>query len=168
MYKHHYYKTYKPKNADEVLGTIYFSMGCFWNYEPLFWRVKGVVFTEVGYSNCVVDDPSCSDAFRKGIKHREVVKIYYNKNVDKEELFNIFFKNHTIDLRHDFPVPDLYKSGVFVSNEKDFNFSIKMLEEEKNRRIYSGNNYPLSTVVGYIENYKVADVLHQQYKLKNP
>jgi len=143
----------------------YFSMGCFWRTEPLFWKVEGVVFTEVGYADCLVENPSCEDIF-KNVSHREVVKVHYNKNTNFEKLLDIFFNNHTIDKRDDFPVPDLYRSMVYIEDDIYLNVYQEYLEELIKKRINEGNSYPISTKIKKIENYKIAENHHQQYNLR--
>lgn len=152
----------------ESFKSIYFSMGCFWSYEPLFWDVKGVVLTEVGYVNVGKENPSCEDVFKENISHREVVRIFYAPQlINENTLLDIFFKNHTIDEREDFPVPLIYRSGVFVENDKDYELCLESIKNQKKIRKENNVNYPIATTIEYVKNYKKADEKHQQYALKN-
>jgi peptide-methionine (S)-S-oxide reductase len=164
-YIHKYFNTTFQSNS--IFKEIYFSMGCFWNKEKIFWEQHGVVFTEVGYAECTVDNPSCDDVFKENINHREVVRIIYNPNAIKlETLFELFHNNHTIDLLEEFPVPNLYKSNIYVTNEIDANIISNLILQLIQTRKKSGNKNSISTKVKYIENYKRAGDHHQQYLLK--
>jgi peptide-methionine (S)-S-oxide reductase len=160
--KHLYFNTTKP-NGDN-LKQLYFSMGCFWGKESFFWQQKGVVFTEVGYANCLVDNPSCEDVFKDNISHREVVEITYNPSIISiENLLKLFFNNHTYEIRKDFPIPELYRSAIYLTNHKDL--KITSIEKELIMRKFTN---PIYTEVSIIRNYKKANEHHQQYVLKNP
>jgi peptide-methionine (S)-S-oxide reductase len=164
-YEHLYFKTTKPDTRN--LKEIYLGMGCFWKPESLFWGIKGIVYTEVGYAECIIDNPSCSDAFH-AIPHKEVVRVIYNPNeITIDSLLDVFWNNHTIDVRDDFPVPDLYKSMIYVDNKYDFNLAVKSIKKTHTKRIEMGNKYRISTKIKKIINYVRASDNHQQYKLKN-
>lgn len=165
-YIHKYFNTNFPNNS--IFKEIYFSMGCFWSKEKLFWEQNGVVFTEVGYAECTVDNPSCDDVFKDNIEHREVVRIIYNPNIIMlETLFELFHNNHTIDLLENFPVPNLYKSNIYVTNEIDMKIINNLISKLICLRIKNGIQNEISTKLKYIKNYKKASEHHQQYILKN-
>ena len=162
---------YFKKKLEEISSpnkTVYFSMGCFWRPEELFWKQNGVLFTEVGYAECSTEKPSCEDAFKENITHKEVVKVIYNPDIlSFEGLLGLFFNNHTSDLRSDFPVPNLYRSRVYIENLNDitkYNIYIKKMMINRSNK---GNHYPLSTEIKEIKNYIKAEDSHQQYNLKN-
>jgi peptide-methionine (S)-S-oxide reductase len=161
----HLYFNYNKKKENNK--EIYFSMGCFWKSEELFWKTKGVTYTEVGYAECTVDNPSCADVFLD-VDHREVVRVTYDpKLITIEELCRIFWKNHTSDLRDDFPVPNLYQSAVYVGNEDDCKSINSLKDIYKIEREHIGNIFPIRTKIKIINNYVIADESHQQYNLRN-
>ena len=143
-------------------------MGCFWHAEPLFCDIKGVKHTEVGYHNCATETPSCSDVFKVGVTHREVVKVVFDSlKTDIEELFKVFWESHTVDDRSDYPVPDLYKSGIFVTSNAEKILSENSMLKYKKIREDAGNYFPISTEINFIKKYKKAQESHQKYNLKN-
>lgn len=154
------------KDNEKNTSVIYFSMGCFWRSQSIFKDIEGVVKTEVGYAECIIENPSCNDVF-KDVPHKEVVRIEFNQKTTFKDLLKIFFDNHTSDDRVDFPVPSLYRSMVYVENEelkKDYNDYTKVFI---NQRKLNGNNHPILTKIKLIKNYKKADEHHQEYESKN-
>jgi peptide-methionine (S)-S-oxide reductase len=164
-YQHLYYDYTTPK--DKKYKTIYLAMGCFWRREALFWQQKGVVYTEVGYAECNVLSPSCEDTFRN-VSHREVVRITYDPTlISLDALLTLFWHNHTVDIRDDFPVPTLYQSTIYTTNKEDYKFAVSHKAAHKQYREKNGNHYPISTCIKAISNYVRAKDSHQQYLLKN-
>ena len=74
---------------------ISFGMGCFWCSENLFWKVKGVHSTQVGYMGGVTKNPSYRDICSGKTNHNEVTRVVYDpKAVPLENLLKIFWETH--------------------------------------------------------------------------
>lgn len=100
--------------------------------------------------------------------HKEVVKITYNPDIiNLNHILSIFWNNHTIDKREDFPVPSLYNSMIYVDNQIDFDICNKLMNDLIIKRKNNNNPYEITTKIKFINNYVVADETHQQYVLKN-
>lgn len=136
---------------------VYLSMGCFWQSEKIFNGLNGIINTEVGYHNVGNYEPSCSDVFDPKKQHREVVKLIYNEEIINElKIFDIFKKNNVIYAKENYPVPNVYKSGIYIEDKKSFLAFQEILIKEEEKQ-------PIITELAYIKNYKKADVHHQGY-----
>lgn len=159
---------FKNTLSIETQKEIYFSMGCFWGAEQLFWNIHGVVYTEVGYANGNTDDPSCSDIFRSDITHREVVRVTYDTTTTNlENMLKVFFENHTVDFGIDQPVPEIYKSAIYYSDQNDLFLIEECKEKYKELRKMNGKTKTISTEINQLTRYIVAHEDHQQYTLKH-
>lgn len=146
---------------------IYFSMGCFWASDKLFWNIEGVVYTEVGYANPNIDNPSCGDAFRDDVTHREVVKVIYDsEKTTLDKILKTFWENHTVDFTKE-QVPSIYRSGVFYNNSADLDILNESLRKFDSLRKQAGKTKDITTEFIQLKSYIRADDSHQQYVLKH-
>ncbi len=168
MHLHYKYPKEKEEKIfnSEKYYSVYLGMGCFWEKEPLFWNLKNVIWTEVGYSGNNIEAPSCSDAFLEGIDYQEVVGIVYKNPSDIFDILEVFWNKHTIDVREDFPVPPLYKSVIYYSEYSQLALIKESLESLERKRASEGNNNLISTIINPVLEYVKADEHHQQYLLK--
>jgi peptide-methionine (S)-S-oxide reductase len=152
---------------DKSHKSIYFSMGCFWASEKLFWNIEGVVHTEVGYANPNIDNPSCGDAFRSDVTHREVVKVVYNPEITTlDNMLRVFWENHTVDFTKE-QVPIIYRSGVFFENISDLEIANESMRKFDLLRKQAGKTKTITTELIQLDRYIRADDSHQQYVLKH-
>lgn len=160
---------FKEYIEQENYKTIYFCMGCFWGTEKLFWNVAGVVYTEVGYANPNIDNPSCGDVFRPNVFHREVVKVTYDSSIiSLISLLAYFFENHTIDNPASAMVPEPYRSSIFYDNEKTDVALIKdTMAQYSKSRLNRGKTDEITTEIIKLKKYIKAKDEHQQYMLKH-
>lgn len=145
---------------------IYLAGGCFWGTEHYFKMIDGVVFTEVGYANSIVENPTYEEVCSGKTMAAETVYIKYDSSViELETILNMYFVS--IDPTslnkqgHDVGVQ--YRTGIYYTDEKDLCVINKvMLEQQK--------KYEEDIVVEVmpLENYYSAEDYHQDYLDKNP
>ncbi|KAK1305921.1 hypothetical protein QJS10_CPA10g00999 [Acorus calamus] len=72
-----------------------FAAGCFWGVELGFQRVPGVIVTEVGYTQGVMDNPTYEDVCTDETNHSEVVRLQYDpRQCSFHDLLNAFWAKH--------------------------------------------------------------------------
>lgn len=149
------------------ISVIYFSMGCFWSSEKVFWNIDGVVFTEVGYCNPTTEQPSCADVFNDKAFHREVVKVFYDsKKVDIEDIVKVFFENHVVDFDLN-NVPVVYRSAIFYENHNEVELFEKYKNKFESTRKQFNKDKRITTEFIKLITYLPASESHQQYILKH-
>lgn len=60
---------------------IYLAGGCFWGTEAYLKRIPGVLETEVGYANSMVDDPAYEEVCSGETGAAETVRVIYDAEV---------------------------------------------------------------------------------------
>lgn len=145
---------------------IYLAGGCFWGTEHYFKMIEGVVFTEVGYANSVIKDPSYEMVCNGKTMAAETVHVQYDTSViDLESLLAMYFVS--IDPTslnkqgHDIGIQ--YRTGIYYTDETDVIYINKVLLEQQKK-------YDDEIVVEVmpLENFYRAEDYHQDYLDKNP
>ena len=89
-------KLYLEKIASLVYGPqkdIWFAAGCFWGAQKFFKQIEGVDFTEVGFCNGTVENPTYKQVYTDSTGHAECVHVRYNPNVvSLTQLTDLYFK----------------------------------------------------------------------------
>lgn len=156
------------KNADmnDNVKDIYLAGGCFWGTEHYFKMIKGVVFTEVGYANSVVKNPSYEMVCTGNTMAAETVHIKYdNTLVSLKRLLQMFFVS--IDPTslnkqgHDIGVQ--YRTGIYYVDKDD----LAVINEEifEQQKQYEDE---IVVEVMPLKNFYSAEEYHQDYLDKNP
>jgi peptide-methionine (S)-S-oxide reductase len=79
----------------EISGIATFCAGSFWDIEPVFRHVSGVIATSVGFMGGTVPAPAYEEVSTGTTGHSEVVMVAYNPAViSYREILGIFFKSH--------------------------------------------------------------------------
>lgn len=145
---------------------IYLAGGCFWGCEKFFSYIQGVIKTEVGYANGIIENPSY-EAVCTGITgFAETVKIIYDaQQVSLPFLLKMYFE--IIDPfslnRQGNDRGTQYRTGIYFLRKEDeavIREFVEKLESELGRKIV--------TEVQALENYYVAEAYHQDYLKNNP
>ena len=145
---------------------IYLAGGCFWGTEHYFKKIKGVLETEVGYANSVVDNPNYDKVCEGVTMAAETVYVKYDSAlISLEELLNMYFisidptslnrQGHDVGLQ--------YRTGIYYVDENDISIINKVLLEQQ-------KNYDKDIVVEVkeLKNLYQAEDYHQDYLDKNP
>ena len=145
---------------------IYLAGGCFWGTEHYFKQVKGVVETEVGYANGIIENPTYQQVCTDTTRFAETVLVRYSPEVvSLEFLLELYFK--AIDplsinqQGHDKGTQ--YRTGIYYTDAGDLAIINKVYEEEQKK--YSQK---LAVERMPLENFYAAEDYHQDYLDKNP
>lgn len=145
---------------------IVLAGGCFWGMEAYFKRISGVLGTEVGYANGVVEAPNYEQVCTNTTGHAEVVYITYNpKVVSLETLLSHFWRviDPTTRNRQGPDVGSQYRTGIYYTDAEDVAVIRLSLDQEQVKY-----DVPIVTEVMALENYYPAEAYHQDYLTKNP
>ena len=149
---------------------IHFGMGCFWGVEKLFWQLKGIWSTAVGYGGSDFENPTYELVCSGETGHAEIVKVVYDPEVIKlNELFSVFWESHnpTQGMRQGNDIGSQYRSMIIVNNTSELNSaegSMKKVQEI----LYKNGLKKITTEICIFKNFFYAEDYHQQYLSKNP
>tara|TARA_B100001123_G_C15038237_1_gene918359 strand:- start:150 stop:719 length:570 start_codon:yes stop_codon:yes gene_type:complete len=155
---------------EKDLESIMFGMGCFWGAERLFWKLKGVYTTAVGYAGGHEKSPNYKNVCSGTTGHSEVVQIIFNsKKITLDELLKIFLENHdpTQGNRQGNDIGSQYRSCIYTTTEIQKNLANSKIN---NFQILLNNNGfgSITTEIKMGVDFYYAEEYHQQYLAKNP
>ena len=132
--------------------TAVFGMGCFWGAERKFWKVPGVVSTQVGYTAGHTPNPTYKEVCSGQTGHNEVVRVVYDP---------------TQGMRQGNDAGTQYRSGIYVADAAD------KATAESSKRAYAAKLVEagfgkITTEVLEAPPFYYAEDYHQQYLEKNP
>ncbi len=149
------------------LGKATFAGGCFWCMQALFDKVKGVVFSAVGYTGGHKENPTYEEVCSGKTGHAEAIEILYDPSlIAYEELLDIFWKNiePTMLNRQFGDFGTQYRTVIFYHSEEQ-----KQLSEASKGKIETSGKFfkPLVTEIQPASTFYKAEEYHQQYYKKN-
>lgn len=145
---------------------IFFAGGCFWGTEHYFKMINGVIFTEVGYANSVVENPSYEMVCKGKTMAAETVRVKYDDTlISLKQLLQMYFVSidPTSLNRQGHDVGIQYRTGIYYVDKDDLSIiDEEILEQQK--------QYEDEIVVEVmpLENFYSAEEYHQDYLDKNP
>ena len=137
------------------------ALGCFWEPEIKFGKLKGILRTEVGYCGGNSPKTTYKEVCTNKTNHAEVVKLEFNPNIiSYEKILEYFFEIHDpTTLNSQGPnFGTQYRSEIFYLNSYQKNIAEKIIEKE-NRKL-SGK---VVTKLSIVKNYCTAEEYHQKY-----
>lgn len=146
--------------------TIYLAGGCFWGTEHLMELVDGVVDTEVGYANGVVENPSYEQVCTGDTGAAETVKVTYDDDkVALSTLLRLYFRSiDPLSLnRQGNDCGTQYRTGIYYTDPADAEVVTAEVATLQRR-----HKQPLALEYGELRNFYPAEEYHQQYLDKNP
>ena len=152
------------------LGKAVFGMGCFWGAERLFWTLKGVYSTAVGYAGGLTVNPTYDDVCSGRTGHAEVVLIYFDPSIiSYDDLLKVFWESHnpTEGMRQGNDVGTQYRSAIYCDSEDQLvtaNMSLEVFQRELDMIEYPS----ITTEISNLKCFYYAETYHQQYLGKNP
>lgn len=168
----HFVSGHKLKGPyPDGLRLAMFGMGCFWGVEKLFWPLKGVFVTAVGYAGGLTPNPTYREVCSGKTGHNEVVRVVYDPNViGYPSLLKVFWEGHnpTQGMRQGNDVGTQYRSGIYTRDQRD------KLVAEKSRDLFGkvlekqGQFAAITTEIIDAPPFYFAEDFHQQYLAKNP
>ncbi|WP_053980244.1 peptide-methionine (S)-S-oxide reductase MsrA [Marinagarivorans algicola] len=148
-----------------------FGMGCFWGAEKLFWQVKGVHTTAVGYGAGVTPNPLYKEVCSGLTGHNELVVIVYNpKKIWYRDLLQLFWENHnpTQGLRQGNDVGPQYRSGIYPLTPEQHFLAKQSFDLYRMKLKSCPDPVALTTEIVNNPPFYFAEEYHQQYLVKNP
>ena len=149
---------------------IILGMGCFWGAEKIFWNLKGVYVTSVGYAGGYTLNPKYDEVCSGLTGHTEVVKVIYDPTTISLEKIMIYFwegHNPTQGMRQGNDFGTQYRSAIYTSSSGD----LEVVKETKKEFQDILKKHDLDKITTEIKSniiYYFAENYHQQYLYKNP
>ena len=145
--------------------TAYFSMGCFWGAEKLFWSMPGVRSTAVGYQGGNTANPSYEQVCGHGTGHAETVRVVYDPAVTSyEALLRVFFENHDptqVD-RQGNDVGDQYRTALWTTTPEQA-ATAERVRDQYAKALAARGYGPVVTTIAPAPRFWLAEGYHQQY-----
>jgi peptide-methionine (S)-S-oxide reductase len=144
---------------------IILAGGCFWGVERYYQRLKGVLDTEVGYTDGPTPTPTYRDVCNAS-GHVEAVLLTYDETVLPlpkvlEHFYRIIDPTQYNRQGHDIGIQ--YRNAVFYFDEADVPVIERFLSEAQTRYAKKIRTYVKSANPFYN-----AEDYHQDYLVKNP
>lgn len=111
---------------------IVLAGGCFWGVEAYYKKLKGIINTNVGYTNGNIDFPTYEDLKYGRATHAEAVEIYYDEEVISLEkiLEHLFrFIDPTSLNRQGADEGIQYRTGIYYRSDDDKQIIDKFINE---------------------------------------
>ena len=156
----------KKIDMNDNIKEIYLAGGCFWGTEHYFKMIKGVIFTEVGYANSIVENPSYKMVCEGNTMAAETVHIKYDMSlISLETLLDMYFVSidPTSINRQGHDVGVQYRTGIYYTDENDLAVINKVIFEQQKKC-----SEEIVVEVMPLENFYPAEDYHQDYLTKNP
>ena len=147
-----------------------FGLGCFWGAERKFWKVPGVVSTQVGYAAGHTPNATYREVCSGMTGHNEVVRVVFDPTkVSYADLLKVFWENHdpTQGMRQGNDAGTQYRSGIYVYDAEQK----KQAEESKAAygvKLAEAGYGKITTEILDAPPFYYAEDYHQQYLQKNP
>ena len=147
-----------------------FALGCFWGAERIFWRLKGVHTTAVGYAGGYTPNPTYEEVCSAQTGHTEVVLVVFDpEQIPYAELLRVFWEAHdpTQGMRQGNDVGTQYRSAIYTYGDE------QLAAAEASRDAYSGalaraGMGRITTEIAPAGPFYYAEDYHQQYLSKVP
>jgi peptide-methionine (S)-S-oxide reductase len=147
-----------------------FAMGCFWGAEKIFWKLPGVVSTQVGYAGGSTPNPSYREVCTGRTGHTEVVRVVFDPaRVRYEDLLRVFWENHdpTQGMRQGNDTGTQYRSAVYTTDPEQQRLALA--SRDAYGKVLAGAGHgEITTEIAPAGPFYYAEDYHQQYLDKNP
>ncbi len=144
-----------------------FAAGCFWGVEANFRKVKGVKYTQVGYTGGNFTDPTYKDVCGGQTGHAEAVEIIFDPAVvTYDKLLELFWTMHdpTALNRQGPDIGSQYRSAIFYHSEEQRNAA---LASKINLQMSGRYKTGIVTEIVPAGTFYRAEEYHQQYVEKS-
>ncbi len=138
--------------------------GCFWCLESEFRALNGVLYTRVGYTGGIKDNPTYQDITTGKTGHAEAVEITFDPDkITYEKLIEFFLtKAHdpTQLNRQGVDVGTQYRSEIFFHDEAQEKTAEDIINKVNAQKIYTA---PIVTKTSPAATFWLGESYHQQY-----
>src|SRR5688572_14603257 len=149
-----------------------FALGCFWGEEKLFWQVRGVWVTAVGYQGGHTPNPTYEEVCTGRTGHAESVRVVFDPaQVSYEELLRAFWEAHdpTQGMRQGNDQGTQYRSILFVHSPQQRAAAERSRDLYQQRLTAAGFGAITTEILDASEHpFYFAEAYHQQYLVKVP
>jgi peptide-methionine (S)-S-oxide reductase len=155
-----------PAGSEQAL----FGLGCFWGAERLFWQLKGVLVTAVGYAGGTTANPTYEEVCSGRTGHAEVVLVVFDPaEIGYDALLRCFWENHdpTQGMRQGNDVGTQYRSAIYTNSAAQ-QAAAEESRAAYQRRLAGAGLGPITTEIRPAPEFYFAEAYHQQYLAKNP
>ncbi len=152
------------------LAQAVFGLGCFWGAERLFWKLRGVVSTAVGYAGGYTPNPSYEEVCSGRTGHTEVVLVVYDPaRTTFDALLQAFWEAHdpTQGMRQGNDIGTQYRSAIYVTSPEQL-AAANASKRAYQARLSSAGLGTITTEIRTAPPFFYAEDYHQQYLAKNP
>jgi len=149
--------------------TATFAMGCFWQPDYIFSKVKGVIAVKVGYTGCNAGcvNPTYEEVCSDKTICAEAVEISFNPSIiSYSELLDLFWINHdpTTINRQGFDIGVQYRSAIFYHNGKQKKEALASKAKWEKKLIDKSKE--IATEITPSNKFYSAEDYHQKYLAK--
>ena len=137
------------------------ALGCFWEPEERFRKIKGIISTEVGYCGGSNPNVTYEEVCSGSTNHAEVVMLEYEENtISYEDIIRFFFDFHdaTQPNGQGLNIGTNYRSEIFYTSEDQKKVAEKILSEQNEKF-----KVRVVTKITKEKNYCKAEEFHQKY-----
>ena len=152
------------------LETVQLGLGCFWGAERLFWKLKGVYTTAVGYAGGHTPNATYEEVCSGRTGHSEVVLVVYDPAViSLQQVLKVFFEEHdpTQGYRQGNDIGTQYRSVIYCDNDEALQ-TARATAKAYGRALGEAGRGQVSTEIEAAGNFYYAEDYHQQYLHKVP
>lgn len=146
---------------------IYLGGGCFWGLQRYFDLLGGVVSTQVGYANSLVERPSYELVCSGNTAALEVVEVVFEDGqiALQEVLYRFFAVVDPTALNYQGNDRGTqYRNGIYSHSDQ----VLEKVREFIAKHIATRYKNPIVTEVQPLQNFYTAEEYHQKYLEKNP
>ena len=147
-----------------------FGLGCFWGAERIFWRLPGVVSTQVGYAAGYTPNPRYREVCSGQTGHNEVVRVVFDPaQTSLDKLLKVFWEAHdpTQGMRQGNDVGTQYRSAIYWYGDAQ-RADVEASRERFQASLTEAGFGVITTEIAAAPPFYYAEDYHQQYLAKNP
>ncbi|GGG52867.1 peptide-methionine (R)-S-oxide reductase [Paenibacillus radicis (ex Gao et al. 2016)] len=147
--------------------TAVFAGGCFWQFEPYFEDLTGVLSVSTGYTGGHTENPTYNEVSSGGTGHLESLEVRFNPSqISYEKLLQVFWHSidpTTADGQFDNRGPQYHTAVFYNSKEQE-----AAAEASRDALAASGKfDKPIVTEIAAATEFYMAEEEHQDYYKKN-
>lgn len=157
-------------SVPEGMQEATFGMGCFWGVERMFWGLKGVYSTMVGYAGGYTPNATYEEVCGGKTGHNEVVRVVFDPAViSYAELLKTFWEGHdpTQGMRQGNDMGTQYRSGIYTYSDAQ-QAEAKAAKTAFAPQLKAAGFGDITTEIIAAPEFYFAEDYHQQYLAKNP
>ena len=152
------------------LKTVQLGLGCFWGAERLFWKIKGVYSTAVGYAGGPTPNPTYEEVCSGRTGHTEIVLVVYDPAiVSLSQLLKVFFEEHdpTQGYRQGNDLGTQYRSAIYAEDDDTLQ-TAREIAQSYGQALRQAGRGQVTTEIAPAGPFFYAEDYHQQYLHKVP